>query len=118
MALKASEGLAFKISDTLKNSFKRNIFTKIAAIVAYPVLSSFKNQVDHRRYNGAALLGLNGIVFKSHGSADELAFGTALNRAYDAAHHNLLDRVRARIAHVAPLLAAGASSADASPASH
>ena len=118
VALKASEGLAFKISDTLKNSFKRNIFTKIAAIVAYPVLSSFKNQVDHRRYNGAALLGLNGIVFKSHGSADELAFGTALNRAYDAAHHNLLDRVRARIAHVAPLLAAGASSADASPASH
>ena len=59
---------------------------------------------DHRRYNGAALLGLNGIVFKSHGSADELAFETALNRAYDAAHHNLLERVRDRIARAAPLL--------------
>lgn len=107
VALKASEGLAHKISETLKNSFTRNIFTKIAAIFAYPVLSDFKDQVDHRRYNGAALLGLNGIVFKSHGSADEVAFGTALNRAYDAAHHNLLERVRSRIAHAAPLLAVG-----------
>jgi phosphate acyltransferase len=107
VALKASEGLAHKISETLKNSFTRNIFTKVAAIFAYPVLSDFKDQVDHRRYNGAALLGLNGIVFKSHGSADEVAFGTALNRAYDAAHHNLLERVRSRIAHAAPLLAVG-----------
>ena len=107
VALKASEGLAHKISETLKNSFTHNIFTKIAAICAYPVLSSFKDKVDHRRYNGAALLGLNGIVFKSHGSADDVAFGTALNRAYDAAHHNLLERVRARIAHAAPLLAMG-----------
>jgi glycerol-3-phosphate acyltransferase PlsX len=107
VALKASEGLAHKISETLKNSFTRSIFSKIAAIFAYPVLSDFKDQVDHRRYNGAALLGLNGIVFKSHGSADEVAFGTALNRAYDAAHHNLLERVRSRIAHAAPLLAVG-----------
>lgn len=107
VALKASEGLAHKISETLKNSFTRSIFTKIAAIFAYPVLSDFKDQVDHRRYNGAALLGLNGIVFKSHGSADEVAFGTALKRAYDAAHHNLLERVRSRIAHAAPLLAVG-----------
>lgn len=107
VALKASEGLAHKISETLKNSFTRNIFTKIAAIFSYPVLSDFKDKVDHRRYNGAALLGLNGIVFKSHGSADEVAFETALNRAYDAAHHNLLERVRSRIAHAAPLLALG-----------
>ena len=107
VALKASEGLAHKISETLKNSFTRNIFTKLAAIFSYPVLSDFKDKVDHRRYNGAALLGLNGIVFKSHGSADEVAFETALNRAYDAAHHNLLERVRSRIAHAAPLLALG-----------
>ena len=107
VALKASEGLALKISETLKNSFTRSIFAKMAAIFAYPVLSDFKDKVDHRRYNGAALLGLNGIVFKSHGSADEVAFGTALNRAYDAAHHNLLERVRSRIAHAAPLLAVG-----------
>jgi hypothetical protein len=54
--------------------------------------------MDHRRYNGAALLGLRGLVFKSHGSADELAFEQALARAYDAARNNLLDRVRKRIA--------------------
>jgi phosphate acyltransferase len=113
VALKASEGLAHKISETLKNSFTHNIFTKIAAIFAYPVLSDFKDKVDHRRYNGAALLGLNGIVFKSHGSADDVAFGTALDRAYDAAHHNLLERVRSRIAHAAPLLALGQSDVSA-----
>jgi glycerol-3-phosphate acyltransferase PlsX len=113
VALKASEGLAHKISETLKNSFTHNIFTKVAAIFAYPVLSDFKDKVDHRRYNGAALLGLNGIVFKSHGSADDVAFGTALNRAYDAAHHNLLERVRSRIAHAAPLLALGQSDVSA-----
>jgi phosphate acyltransferase len=113
VALKASEGLAHKISETLKNSFTHNIFTKITGIFAYPVLSDFKDRVDHRRYNGAALLGLNGIVFKSHGSADDVAFGTALNRAYDAAHHNLLERVRSRIAHAAPLLALGQSDTSA-----
>ena len=113
VALKASEGLAHKISETLKNSFTHNIFTKITAIFAYPVLADFKDKVDHRRYNGAALLGLNGIVFKSHGSADDVAFGTALNRAYDAAHHNLLERVRSRIAHAAPLLALGQSDVSA-----
>jgi len=104
VALKASEGLAHKISGFLKNEFSHNIFTKMAAIVAYPVLSAFKDRVDHRRYNGAALLGLRGLVFKSHGSADEVAFETALNRAYDAARNQLLDRVRERIAHAAPLL--------------
>jgi glycerol-3-phosphate acyltransferase PlsX len=113
VALKASEGLAYKISETLKNSFTHNIFTKITGIFAYPVLSDFKDRVDHRHYNGAALLGLNGIVFKSHGSADDVAFGTALNRAYDAAHHNLLERVRSRIAHAAPLLALGQSDVSA-----
>ena len=113
VALKASEGLARKISETLKNSFTHNIFTKITGIFAYPVLSDFKDRVDHRRYNGAALLGLNGIVFKSHGSADDVAFGTALDRAYDAAHHNLLERVRSRIAHAAPLLALGQSDVSA-----
>ena len=118
VALKASEGLAEKISLTLKNAFTRNIFSKLAAICAYPVLSDFKDKVDHRRYNGAALLGLNGIVFKSHGSADEVAFGTALNRAYDAAHHNLLERVRSRIAQAAPLLALGQNEQAPASATH
>ena len=106
VALKASEGLASMIGGFIKAEFSRNILTKMAAIVAYPVLSAFKNRVDHRRYNGAALLGLQGLVFKSHGSADAFAFERALNRAYDAARNNLLERVRERIAHAAPLLAA------------
>lgn len=105
VALKASEGLASMISDFLKAEFSRNIFTKMAAICAYPVLLAFKRRVDHRRYNGAALLGLRGLVFKSHGSADAFAFEQALNRAYDAARNNLLERVQARIARAAPLLA-------------
>ncbi len=104
VALKASEGLAGMIVDFLRKEFSRNIFTKLAAVIAYPVVSALKKRMDHRRYNGGALLGLRGLVFKSHGSADELAFGYALARAYDAARNNLLDRVRVRIAHAAPLL--------------
>lgn len=104
VALKASEGLATMISGFLKAEFSRSFFTKTAAFMAYPVLMAFKKRVDHRRYNGAALLGLRGLVIKSHGSADELAFENALNRAYDAARNKLLDRVRDRIAHAAPLL--------------
>ena len=106
VALKTSEGLAHMIGDYIKAEFSRNIFTKAAAVVAYPVLAAFKKRFDHRRYNGAALLGLQGLVFKSHGSADVFAFEQALNRAYDAARNQLLQRVRERIAHAAPLLAA------------
>ncbi len=104
VALKASEGLATMISGFIREEFSRNILTKIAAIVAYPVLSSFKTRVDHRRYNGAALMGLRGLVFKSHGSADAFAFEQALCRAYDAAHHNLLGNVCDRIEHARHLL--------------
>ena len=78
-----------------------------AAIVALPVLSSFKKRMDHRRYNGAALLGLRGLVFKSHGSADAFAFEHALNRAYDAARHRLLDRVHDQIAATLDSLPSG-----------
>jgi len=106
VALKTSEGLAHMIGNFIKAEFSRNILTKIAAIAAYPVLTAFKNRFDHRRYNGAALLGLRGLVFKSHGSADAFAFEQALNRAYDAARNNLLERVRERIVHAAPLLIA------------
>lgn len=104
VALKASEGLASMISGFIREEFSSSIFRKMAAIVAYPVLKSFKNRVDHRRYNGAALLGLQGLVFKSHGSADAFAFEQALGRAYDAAHNQLLDNVRDRIAHARQLM--------------
>ncbi|MBV2163927.1 MAG: phosphate acyltransferase PlsX [Comamonas sp.] len=111
VALKASEGVAAMIVGGLKQEFKRTIFTKIAAIVAYPVLKALMSRMDHRRYNGAALLGLRGLVFKSHGSADAQAYEYALNRAYDAARNQLLDKVRGRIVAAAPLLAAATTSA-------
>ena len=113
VALKTTEGLATMIMQFLREEFTRNIGTKLAAMIAYPVLSALKKRLDHRRYNGAALLGLRGLVFKSHGSADALAFEAAMVRAYDAARHQLLERVQARIAHAAPLLAESASQGDA-----
>jgi glycerol-3-phosphate acyltransferase PlsX len=106
--LKTSEGLASMIGGFLREEFSRNWLTKMAALAAYPILSAFKGRVDYRRYNGAALLGLRGLVFKSHGSADDFAFEQALHRAYDAARNNLLERVQARIAHARPLLAGAA----------
>jgi glycerol-3-phosphate acyltransferase PlsX len=111
VALKTSEGLASMIGGFLKAEFSKNIFTKLAALIAYPVLNALKKRFDHRRYNGAALLGLRGLVFKSHGSADALAFRNALNRAYDAARNNLLDRVQLRIAKASPLMVAPADAA-------
>jgi len=111
VALKTGEGLATMIVGLLREEFSRNLLTRLAAFLAYPVLSAFKNRVDYRRYNGAALLGLRGLVFKSHGSADAFAFEHALNRAYDAARNNLLDRVQARIAHAKPLLVGGEGTA-------
>lgn len=104
VALKASEGLASMIGQIMKEEFSKTVFRKIAAICAYPVLSSFKKRLDHRVHNGAALLGLRGLVFKSHGSADAFGFEQALNRAYDATQHQLLERVQAKIAAV-PLTA-------------
>jgi phosphate acyltransferase len=112
VALKASEGLATMISGLIRQEFGRNWLTRLAGAAAYPVLSAFKKRVDHRRYNGAALLGLRGLVFKSHGSADAFAFEQALARAYDAAHNQLLDNVKVRIAHAAPLMAAQGAGAE------
>lgn len=106
VALKASEGVAKMIGQFLKDELSRNIFTKIGAIGAYSSLSAFKDRVDHRRHNGAALLGLRGLVFKSHGSADPFAFEHALARAYDAASHGLIDKLKKRIEHAAPILRA------------
>jgi len=108
VVLKASEGLAGMLSDFIKQEFTRSGWTKVAALVAMPVLNHFKQRVDHRRYNGAALLGLKGLVFKSHGSADALAFENALTRAYDAARNRLLDRVHDRIAETMRSLPAAA----------
>ncbi len=111
VALKASEGLASMIRDFMRAEFSRSPLTRIAGLVAYPVLSSLKHRLDHRRYNGAALLGLRGLVFKSHGSADSLAFESALSRAYDAARLDLLGQVGRRIRHALPSATAASGSA-------
>ena len=97
VALKTAEGLASMLTSFIKQEFKRNGLTKLAALASMPVLAKLRHRVDHRRYNGAALLGLRGLVFKSHGSADAFAFEQALNRAHDAARNGLLERVQERI---------------------
>jgi glycerol-3-phosphate acyltransferase PlsX len=108
VALKTSEGLAAMLTSFIKQEFTRNWYSKFAALVALPVLKHFKHRVDHRRYNGAALLGLRGLVFKSHGSADAFAFEHALARAYDAARNRLLDRVHDRIVDTLQAMPGGA----------
>ncbi len=79
--LKTTEGVAKMFAAQLKNGFKKNIFTKLAALISLPVLKSFRKKFDPRAYNGASLLGLNGIVVKSHGGADDYAFGKAILEA-------------------------------------
>lgn len=96
--LKASEGLAQMLSQLLREEFKRNLLSKLMALVALPVLKRFKHRVDHRRYNGAALVGLRGVVIKSHGSADAFAFEQAIHRAAEAAANNLVERITSRMA--------------------
>ena len=98
VALKTSEGLAQMLATFLREEFSRNAFRKLAAVLAMPALNSFKRRVDHRRYNGASLLGLRGVVVKSHGSADSYAFEKALARAADAVRNRLIERISARMA--------------------
>ncbi|MGE5027618.1 MAG: phosphate acyltransferase PlsX [Betaproteobacteria bacterium] len=93
VALKTSEGLAQMLAAFLRAEFKRNWATKLAALMASPVLNAFKKRFDHRRYNGASLLGLRGIVVKSHGSADSFAFGFAIERAVEEARNGVLRRI-------------------------
>ena len=81
VALKNTEGVAKMIATLLKNGFKKNLLTKLAGLIALPVLSKFRDQVDPRRYNGASLLGLRGIVVKSHGGADSFAYANAISIA-------------------------------------
>lgn len=102
VVLKSSEGLAQMIARGLKEEFSRNVFTKLAAIMALPVIRAFKKRFDHRAYNGASLLGLKGIVFKSHGSADSYAFFCALERAAEAARQRLPEKIAARMAVLHP----------------
>lgn len=97
VALKTTEGLAQMLGGFLREEFGRNIFTKLAAIVSMPVLNAFKCRVDPRRYNGASFLGLKGIVVKSHGSADVLAFRCAIERAAEQAREDMLQHISEHI---------------------
>jgi glycerol-3-phosphate acyltransferase PlsX len=108
IALKASEGVAKMMGDFLREEYTRSLFSRFAAAVSYPVIRRFRARLDHRRYNGATLLGLRGIVVKSHGSADRLAFTHALRRAATEARSGLLERIGEEIArlHAAGLLTA------------
>ena len=97
VALKASEGLAQMLATFLREEFGRNLMTRLAAFVALPVIGHFKRRVDPRRYNGASLLGLRGVVVKSHGSADVFSFGNALDRAADTVRSGVLERITLRM---------------------
>lgn len=114
VALKASEGVARLIAEELRREFKRNPLTRLAGIIALPVIRAFKRKMDPRRYNGASLLGLNGVIIKSHGSADDYAFLQALLRAVEEVRGGLLRRIadqigayQARIASPVLQLASG-----------
>ncbi|MBC7943920.1 MAG: phosphate acyltransferase, partial [Burkholderiales bacterium] len=98
VALKASEGLAKMLASYLRQEFKRNIFTRLAGLASLPVINAFKQRVDPRRYNGASLLGLRGIVVKSHGSADEMSFEIAIGRAADEVRNDVLREISERMA--------------------
>lgn len=98
VALKTSEGLAQMLASFLREEFSRGVASRAMALLALPVLRRFKSRVDHRRYNGAALVGLRGVVVKSHGSADAFAFEQAIFRAAEAASNRLIERIAERMA--------------------
>jgi glycerol-3-phosphate acyltransferase PlsX len=97
VALKTTEGLAQMLGGFLREEFGRNVFTKLAGLLAMPVLKAFKRRVDHRRYNGASFLGLKGIVVKSHGSADDFAFLCAIERAAEEARGGMLSQISGQV---------------------
>lgn len=93
VSLKTTEGLAHMMGKFLTQEFKKNWLTKLMALGAMPVLKAFKKRLDPRRYNGASFLGLRGIVVKSHGGADSVAFCNALHVAIDEAGSGVLKRI-------------------------
>ena len=97
VALKSIEGAAKMIGSKLKDSFSKHWLSKLAGLIAYPVLKSFKDSIDPRLYNGASFIGLRGLVIKSHGGADVLAFETAIHLAEVEVGHDLIRKIGERI---------------------
>ena len=94
IALKASEGVAQMIISVLKEEFNRNAITKGAGLLATPVLNAIKYRLDHRRYNGASLLGLRGTVVKSHGRTDYIGFKHAIEVAIEEVRKDLVTQIQ------------------------
>jgi len=100
-ALKAIEGMARLIGFYAKQAFKRNLLTKMLALLVYPLLlRSVVKKIDPKRHNGAILIGLNGIVVKSHGSADAEAFGYAIQEARLEIEQSILDKIKHNVSFV------------------
>ncbi len=102
VTLKAIEGVARLFADTLRAEFKRNWLSMLGALLGMGALKAVRNRVNPSRYNGASLLGLRGLVFKSHGSADAFSFEWAIRRAYDAAKNDVLAHLATMIAELMP----------------
>lgn len=97
--LKTTEGVAKMISHYMKQEFKRNVFTLLSGLIAMPVLKAFRKRIDPREYNGASLLGLQGIVIKSHGGADTLSFSNAIREAMMEVKNNVPARITRQLEH-------------------
>jgi glycerol-3-phosphate acyltransferase PlsX len=100
VALKTSEGLARMIGGFIREEYSRGFASRLAGAISLPVLGRLRRRLDHRRYNGASLVGLRGVVIKSHGSADALAFEQALRRAHEAVRNQLLERIAQAVARI------------------
>ncbi|MCZ6803893.1 MAG: phosphate acyltransferase PlsX [Proteobacteria bacterium] len=97
IALKASEGLAEFLRYHATKQFKSSIYARFAALIAMPVLNALKRKIDPRSYNGASLLGLRGIVIKSHGGADRVSFSTAIDEAIIEVEKNIPEIINAKL---------------------
>jgi glycerol-3-phosphate acyltransferase PlsX len=119
VTLKAAEGLGRFMKDVLTSEFKRNPITMMGALIARGALKRIGDRFNPSRYNGASLLGLRGLVFKSHGSADAYSFEWAIKRAYDAAAYNVQEQLSSMIAELMPAAnVSAAAGAAAAPVTH
>ena len=101
VALKTGEGTAKLVSDFLKEAFANSIMSKVAALLAMTSLKRLQKRIDPRRVNGGVFLGLNGMVVKSHGSADATGVSAAIKLAFQLAQSGFQDRLAARVAEAA-----------------
>jgi glycerol-3-phosphate acyltransferase PlsX len=97
VSLKTSEGVAKMVSHFMKEEFTKNLYNKIAAMIAMPVLKALRKRIDPRTYNGASMLGLNGIVIKSHGSADIFGYANAIEIALLEVEKSVPQHIRTRM---------------------